>query len=468
MLVKNAQLVDLATGGTRRVDVRVKATGIGDIGVLAPGVGEQMMDAGGNTLLPALHDHHVHFLSYAASLSSVQCGPPAVQTTNQLQKVLTDAPGDGWLRGYGYHESVAGDLDRDWLDKHGPPRPIRLQHRTGRLWIVNTAGLEQLRRAAKDRLGAAHREKLSVADGRLFDMDELLRLLIVPDLSMVTNASARLATFGVTGIDDMTPSNSPETFELFARLMQDGCLEQRVRMSGSQSLSRLIRDGKLCVGCTKVHLHEKQLPAFDELCALMAASHADGRSVAVHCVTETELVFALAALRTAGSIPGDRIEHASVTPPALIAQLHELGLTVVTQPGFVFERGDAYLKELPGNEHGWLYRAKSLIDAGIGLAFATDMPFSDANPWRAMQAAVTRSTASGQALGIDERVTPEFALGAFLGGFDDIARPRLIQPGAKADVCLLDRPWQKARDDLAKVQVHTTWLDGEPIFSSPQ
>lgn len=466
MLLKNAQLIDLPGGDTRVTDVRVHDSRIDSIGSLTPAANERVIDAGGNALLPGLHDHHVHFLSYAASLGSVPCGPPAVDSAEALRRALAAASGEGWLRGYGYHESVAGELTRKWLDRYGPERPIRVQHRTGRLWIVNSPGLEILQQAATRLLTVEQGQQVAVHDGRIYDADALLRQLLEPDLSMVDRASDRLAAFGVTGFDDMTPSNSPETFALFTRLIDEGKLKQRVRMSGSPALSGLAGNHKLFVGCTKVHLHEADLPAFDELCALIATSHSDHLGVAMHCVTETELVFALAAYRRAGTIAGDRIEHASVTPPALIGQLRELQLTVVTQPGFVFERGDAYLDDLPKNEHPWLYRAKSFIDAGIGLAFATDMPFSDANPWRAMQAATTRQTSGGRHLGEDECVSPELALGAFLGDFEDVARPRTIQPGLRADLCLLDRPWQLARKTLSTVAINTTILGGQMMPGS--
>ena len=277
---------------------------------------------------------------------------------------------------------------------------------------------------------------------------------------MVKQASAKLAAFGVTGFNDMTPANSPDTFELFEQLVRDGHLSQSVMMSGTPALSNIDPGSGLHVGSTKLHLHEEALPDFPELCALIAESHRRNRIVAIHCVTEAELVFALTALRDAQVMPGDRIEHASVTPPALLEQLKESGLTVVTQPGFVFERGDAYLRDLPVHEHDWLYRASTFVAAGVPLAFATDTPFGAADPWQAMHAATTRQTAKGHLLGEQERVTPEFALAAFLGSLDDPTRPRTIACGRDADLCLLDRPWKRVREDLAGARVSTTITRG--------
>ena len=47
----------------------------------------------------------------------------------------------GWLRGVAYHESVAGPLDRDRLDAWVADRPLRVQHRSGALWMLNSAGI---------------------------------------------------------------------------------------------------------------------------------------------------------------------------------------------------------------------------------------------------------------------------------------------------------------------------------------
>ena len=146
MLIRNAE-IDFA----QRVDVRIIAGRIATIGEgLVPQPGEVLLDADFGALLPGLHDHHIHLVALAAALESLQCGPPQVATAEQLGVALRDkvaAPisgNDEWIRGIGYHESVAGDIDRDWLDRHVPDRPLRIQHRSGRLWIFNSCALERL------------------------------------------------------------------------------------------------------------------------------------------------------------------------------------------------------------------------------------------------------------------------------------------------------------------------------------
>jgi predicted amidohydrolase YtcJ len=442
--------------GHRQIDLRIENGRIAELGSLAPRPGERCLDARGGAVLPGLHDHHLHFLSYAAALNSLRCGPPEITSEAALSRALAEHPATGaWLRGIGYHESVAGDIDRFWLDRRLPDTPARIQHRSGRLWILNSAALEALRGAGAERLPD---------DGRIYDQDLLMGDLVGRVLPPVALASARLASFGVTGFTDMTPTNDPRSLELLVALRESGQLRQHVCLAGSAELPFPAVSGDVTVGPTKVHLHDSAFPPFDALCGQVHSSHERLRPVAVHCVTDAELVFALAAFRQAGVLDGDRIEHASVTPPELLTQLAELGLKVVTQPNFIEERGDAYLADIPAAEHGWLYRARSFLDRGIPLAAGTDAPFGDPDPWLAIRAAVARTTHQGRKLGLDESLSPEQALGLFLGAAESPDTPRTIEAGSLADLCVLREPWASARDRLASTLVTATIRAGELIF----
>ena len=139
-------------------------------------------------------------------------------------------------------------------------------------------------------------------------------------------------------------------------------------------------------------LHDDRLDV-DELIGWVGDHHDDDVPVALHCVTHAQLVVALAALRSAGGPSGDRIEHAAVVPDDMVADLADVGVTVVTQPNFVAERGEHYLRDVPADEHPQLWRVASLLRAGIPLAASTDAPFGGMDPWAAMRAAVHRTTA---------------------------------------------------------------------------
>lgn len=461
MLIRRAELA-----GERLADVRIDAGYITAIGEqLKVQGGEAELDAEGAALLPGLHDHHLHLFSLAAARASVVCGPPQIQTVAELAAALHAAAGDhqSWLRGIGYHESVAGEINRDWLDAHGPARPLRIQHRSGRLWLLNSLALQQLEVGE----GCDPLERVAGrSTGRLYDADDWLRSRLPRQRASLQAVSRVLASYGVTGVTDTTPQNSTDTWRDFAAAQARGELLQKLMLMGDDSLDAVQAQPGLLRGARKFHLHEHELPVFDTLCAEIQQSHRAGRGVAFHCVTRTDLVFALAALREAGGYAGDRIEHASVTPPELLAELLAQGLTVVAQPHFIAERGDEYLQDVAAEDQPWLYRLRGLLDAGVLLAGGSDAPFGEPDPWAAMQAAVSRRTRSGRVMGADEALTPEQALALFTTPLEAPgSAPRRVAVGQPADLCLLDRCWAEARRDLGAVRVRQTWRDGLSIFA---
>ena len=181
-------------------------------------------------------------------------------------------------------------------------------------------------------------------------------------------------------------------------------------------------------------------------------------------------MFALSALGETGTLPGDRIEHASVADDATLELLRAVAgdanhLTVVTQPNFIAERGDQYLRDVAPDDHPHLYRGRAFLHADIPLGGGTDAPFGDPDPWFAMQAAVHRRTAAGRTIGDEERLSPEQALALFTTPLEDPGgKPRRTQVGAKADFCLLDVPWREARTQLGADRVRATFVGGRETF----
>ena len=308
MLIRNAEI---APG--LRIDVRILADRIVEIGKLAKNATSELeVDACGRTLLPGLHDHHLHFLSYAASLESVQCGPPSVSDADGMVKALRAhrAPtSDSWVRGIAYHRSVAGEIDRDWLDRVVPDAPVRIQERSGRLWIFNSAALDRL-------APAGMHTPLETIDGRytgrLYDGDSWLRERLGKSAPPVRLASERLLSRGVTGFTDTTPDNGRSEDSFFRDARAAGAIVQSVLLMGNEQLDGLSECHGIAIGPRKIHLHESDFPDLPELSAAIGAAHALGRCAAVHCVTIAELLFALAAMEEAGTMAGDRIEQAAV------------------------------------------------------------------------------------------------------------------------------------------------------------
>jgi predicted amidohydrolase YtcJ len=484
MLIRNARVWPSAEAV---VDVRITAGRVVERGPgLRPVTGEEEIDAAGCALLPGLHDHHVHLRALAAAQASVAVGPEWVRSAAELAARLREAgataPAGAWLRCVGYHESVAGPLDRWALDRlladpARPARPVRVQHRTGGLWVVNSAALAALGLDGDDHRGDDHRGDGSGdppgdlagverdadgrATGRLWRMDRWLadRVPARPaDLAAgLASVSARAAALGVTGFTDATPGATGPDVAGLAVAVADGTIAQRLHCMAHADVSGPVR-GRFSIGPVKIMLDDDTLPSLDSLANSVRRAHAAGRTVAVHCVTRVQLVLTLAALDVAGRAPGDRIEHGAVIPAELVPAL--LGLTVVSQPHFVAERGEQYARDVAPEDLRDLWRLRSLIDAGVAVAAGSDAPFGGADPWAVMRAATRRPFG----LGPGEAVAHETAIGLFLGSPSTPGEPRLVAPGGAADLVLLRCPPREAAGSLGSDLVAVTIIDGAVVY----
>ncbi len=444
-------IVDAEIGGRAGSRLRIDGERIDEIGpALRPRAGERVFEAGGGAIVPGLHDHHIHLQATARAASSIDCGPPAVNDEAQLASALSRAAaserGSGPLRGVGYHESVAGDLDADRLDAWVPDRPLRIQHRTGALWMLNHAAMARLRDPVGRWPEGAERDDAGRPTGRFHRLDAWLReQLGGGERPALGPLSRRLAALGVTGVTDTTPTLDDDDAAYVRAAVDAGEMGQRCVLMGCEALSK-IDHPRLARGPLKILLDEPALPDLDHLTGRMRDAHAAGRAVAVHCVTRVELALAFAAFEAAGATEGDRIEHASVAPPEWVELVAGTPIAVVTQPHFVFERGDAYLVDVEPADRPWLYRGRAWLDAGVPLAAGSDAPYGDIDPWRAMAAAISRRTRAGHALGPDEALSPEESLALFTS---DPLEPgvvqRKIRQGERADLVVLDAPWSQVR-----------------------
>ncbi|WP_338180003.1 amidohydrolase family protein [Jatrophihabitans sp.] len=410
-----------------------------------------VIDCAGAAVIPGLHDHHCHLLAMAAALDSVHCGPPAVRDAAGMQRALAaGSTRGGWLRGIGYDESVAGVLDRHVLDRLAPNTPTRVQHRSGALWVLNSAAIDALDLAGVGVEGIG-RDAAGHPTGELWRLDGWLRDRLgddwVPDLAAV---SRTLAGYGITGVTDATPELDGDA----VRRLTGGAVQQRLCLLGA---SGAVEGASL--GPFKIVVADHALPSWDALAAQIRAVRP--RPVALHSVTRVSLVLILAVLGEVGSVRGDRIEHAAVAPPELVGQLRELGLTVVTQPSLVAARGADYLDRTDAEdlEHLWPWRR--LDEAGVPVGCSSDAPYGDADPWASIASAVNRRAADGRTVNGGERVSATRALSAYLTRpLDPGGRPRQIVPGEPADLAVLDRPLRRVIDDPASVRVRATLIGG--------
>ena len=434
MIIRNARGAD---GGPLAVGVR--GGRIAAMGTAVPGHGPEY-DARGLTLGGGLHDHHLHLLATAARMESVDLSD-CRSVDAVIAKLRAAAPG-AWVRAIGYDERVAGLPDRAMLDDWLPDRPLRVQDRTGGYWLLNSAGLAQLGEGpfpACVELGADGQP-----NGRIWRGDAWLRERIGGSPPSLAALGAKFAEWGVTGVTDAGASNGAAEAALLA-----GAMPQRLVMMGTEDLPA---GNGYMLGPVKLLLDENDLPPVEAVAARIGAARALGRNVAAHCVTLGELVFYLEALSIAGGAkPGDRIEHGGVITASLIGDIAAAGLTVVTQPNFIHDRGDRYRAQMDGDALDDLYRLGSLTRGGVRVFGGSDAPYGDANPWVALRAATDRRTRAGDVIGGGEAVGRAEALALY-------QVPMAVR--APADLMLYD--WPKDAGALGTVAL--TLIGGEILW----
>lgn len=458
-------LRDAEIGGRRRADVRIER---GIITAIAPKLsrmpGEAEYDCRGGAVLPGLCDHHLHLLALAAMDRSVACGPPTVRDRAALATALGTAVPDerGWIRGVGYVETVAGELPAVVLDGMRARQPVRVQHRSGAMWMLNTAAMGAIGLASADHPGI-ERDGRGVPTGRLWRADAWLRGRLPRtrphDLAAVGH---RLARLGITSLTDATPDLDADALTTIGNAASRGDLPQLIHLLGAP-LGASAPGPRVTIGPYKIVLADSDLPSLDDLIGRIRAAHAAARPVAVHCVTRVALVLLLAAFEASGAVPGDRVEHAALVPEELIPELARHQLRVITQPGFIADRGADYLRDVPAAEHADLYRCAGLLGGAVPVALSSDAPYGPLDPWQVMKAAVHR-TVAGRPLGPAERLSPAQALAGYLAPpTDPGGAGRRIRRGAPADVLILNTPLTWALPELNAGLVRAVLMAGRPI-----
>lgn len=528
LLLVNAQVITLDPALPRAAAVAIAGDTVLAVGSYADlrqfrHSRTEIIDCRGHTLIPGLNDAHCHLLATAAALTGIDCRPPSVNSIAALQQALrrraAATPPGQWLRGYGLEPAALTErrYPTRWeLDAVVPCHPVRLEHRSGHAAVLNSpaldlAGIDAATPDPPD--GIIRRDETTgEPNGILLEMSPWLRNKLgntrsPAELSeSVTRLSQKLLSYGITSVQDAGPHNSPSHWQTFQSLTQSGHFQPRITMmSGASNLNLFAHaglswgrgDDRLRLGHAKIMLTLTTgalLPGPEELAELVSSAHSLGFPVAIHAV-EQEAVAAVVNLPALSHpvptaptpgipavlslpIPRNRLEHCAECPPQLLPQLRRSGLTVVTQPGFIYWRGESYREQVSPELLPHLYPIAALSQAGISLAFGSDAPVIDPSPWPALYSALTRRAAAGRALPFapsaahQPGLTLESALRAYTQGGawaeGTEARKGIIRPGMLADLALVDTDLPQAgaaaikntQARLTLIGGQVTWNDG--------
>lgn len=184
--------------------------------------------------------------------------------------------------------------------------------------------------------------------------------------------------------------------------------------------------------------------SLDELYAQVAARA--GWRVAAHAIGDRAIDLALDAFDAAASRyprrdARHRIEHFAAARPDQVARAAALGVIPVGQGRFATEIGDGMLAAVGPARHAWLYRQRSVLDAGLVLPGSSDRPVVAGTPLLGIHDMVNRRTAAGAPFNAAEAVTAEEALRAYTWGSAYASKAEhvkgSIEPGKLADFTVL-------------------------------
>ena len=390
------------------------------------------IDGQGLTLVPPFHDTHMHLLSYAANILSYDIRSETAVSKNRIADLVKKAAfiqrNSNMVRLQGlehnFQEGVSF-VDRNLLDQALPDRPLIIQTTSGHAHILNSVALNLagIKESTNEPPGVTFERTLT--DGKLngviYESGEYLEKKL-PSLEAglmkdgIISALTLIHSRGINYLTDATHLNDISRYELISKVIDEFSLNMHlIFMPGVPALRAFVEagrtyrstEGKMMVGHSKIMMTNSSgvlHPDKKEFQEMVRESHFQGFPVAIHSVDMDSIDLILEVLKNEYLL-GDRIEHASELRDDQIVKMASLGVSVSTQPSFIYERGDTYLSSQPGSNINSLYRINSLRKAGITVSASSDSPVTYPDPMKTIYSAMTRKTKSGKVLNSKESIS---------------------------------------------------------------
>jgi predicted amidohydrolase YtcJ len=444
------------------------------------------LDCHGLIVAPGFIDAHAHILAQAASERHIDCSRArsVAEIVEILRQGAATVPNGNWLRAGGYHEESLLERrhpTRADLDRAASGRPIRLTHHSGHASVLNTAGLAVMGITARteepDGATIERSPETGEPSGVLLEMeDELNR--ITPPVDPATaearlgDLSERFLAAGVTSVQDLGHRNNRERALFMAGFVASGSFRPRLTMATGYAAFE--RGDDACAegigrGPVKIMLNETgsdPAPPKTELIRQVAAIHRAGRQAAIHAIGRAAIGLALDAIEHTqtreGPFLSHRIEHASLTSEQISLRMATLGVTAVSNPAFIWQSGDRYLRSIPHEDLPDLYDIAGMRRAGVLVAGGSDCPVAPPEPLIGIEAACSRRTSGGQRVpGLllsRDAATELFTRCAARAGLEDHEKGS-VREGLLADLVLLE-------ETPAGSRVRMTILGGAIVWAS--
>lgn len=472
----------------------------------AAGAGADVVDLDGAAVLPGLYDAHIHTAAYAHSLTTVDLAGTR-SLAEALARIADRAgrlrPGE-WLLGGRWNSNVwepPGQPDRHALDSVCAANPVALPSVDGHTTWANTAALRLvgIDAATPDPVGGhIVRDDTGEPTGILRETaaHPLRPFMAAPDLgSLLRTAQERLLALGITSVHDI---DGEDCRRAYLEMAAAGDLKLRVHKAiRLEHLDTALAEGRRtgegddwfrtgplkvfsdgALGSHTCHMSRPlaggdagiAVVPYSEMVRLFRTATDAGIAVATHAIGDQANHLVLDAYAAIGPTPGlrHRIEHAQHLQPADVARMARLGVVASMQPVHCTSDMDLVDTLLAGHELA-SYAWRDLLDAGVALAFGSDAPVEDPNPFPALYAATTRTRADGtpaggwqpeQRISMAEAVRAHTAGAAYAAGEE--AYKGILATGMLADFIAVDTdPYRESPEAVQRTRVLTTVVGGE-------
>ena len=527
---KRAEVEAVAVVGERIVQVGSSA----EIAAMV-GPGTRVIDLKGRRVVPGFNDAHVHLLGAGMELARIDLRACKSQEEMRA-RVAAFAGGLGkgeWMLGGSWdHESWAPAVlpTHELIDAATAGHPALLRRFDGHMALANA---EAMRLAGIDRNtpdpvgGVIVRDAKGEPTGMLKDAAMSLVLRVEPATSDAEAERGLRAAIkyahenGVTSVQDMAgpaaPSDAPLRLGTYERALGQGLLTLRIttaarlqdwrewRDSANVQIAQKLGGDVLRVGLVKAFadgaigsntawlsapyadapvgskmasgIASEELADKAKMLADLKGADAAGLRIATHAIGDRAVHTMLDLYEQVEDAGPDwdrrlRLEHATMIAPADIARCARMHVVVSTQPMYVSDLGRFVEKRLGAERTAMVLPFRSLLDAGVVLAFGSDWGVEPMKPLLGIYAAVTRRTEDGahpnglrpeQKISVAEAVHAYTVGAAYAEGQERVKGS--IEVGKLADMVVLSEDiFHVDPVEIEKARVDMTVFGGKIVY----
>jgi predicted amidohydrolase YtcJ len=530
LVLENAKIVTVDSQDRIAEAVAVKGDKIIRVGTTAEirslvGPGTKVIDIKGKLVTPGIIDSHLHMYAYGRQFweGYLDIRFPKVRDLEGLLKAIEarvkTTPAGEWISGnQGFHLGEDKYFDRLTLDKSAPNNPVYLRHSSGQYSVVNSLALKKagINKNTPDPFGGKIMRDPATGEptGVLlhYPAENLVMKLAtgygdISDAELEADAKRAqelCLAAGITSGQDVIV-DSPRFAGIYKSLADKNELKVRMyvlyyieseeeareavkQIKGYKSDKltiggwKLAIDGGISAGTTLMYDNTLTASKYayyyyqpEVLNRIVSMLHNTGLQISFHIVGDKGIDEALDAVEAAMKAnpikdTRHRIEHALFVKPTSLSRIKNLGMVISTQPQWISWNADGYLNMTSKAAMAELLPIKTMLNAGIPLAFGCDVPAAITHePFWAFIGAVSRKTLSGyvpnpqECISINETLRIH-TMGSAYAAFEEKEKGS-IEAGKLADIVVWSQDITTTKlDDISKLESLMTIVGGQIVY----